>query len=317
MPIYETNYMEGNFKTTPFFIRSSDRISLETLGKKLSDYLYDINEFPSEGFFPFVDEDEYNENLAIKPLKLSNGLTVLPIRLKYDYEDERKREGLTQEQWISLPNSWKYKTRVWDMIIVEEEKPLVLLSSTWQTQIEDIKRRFFEHYVFTDNGIEIINSDLHLGSDIFKWMCYKYLRKNGILSSNLSLSNIKEIDAIIKKVKQGAVYTGNDVLSGLEETLLSLYKKRAIPKMSIQINYDGDEYQFTVTNDGKTFVSSRWCSKYGNLEKKLKNLNIVTDIYTKIIPSLISLYSNDKDWTMKNREEFEKWCGETIKKIFS
>jgi len=170
-------YMENHVKTTPFFLDGKD-VNLQKIEKILSKYLYILNEYPSEGFFPFIDDNSFKEN-TISMRVLKNNLSILPFRMRYDKIDSRKREGLTASQWNKLPPAYRFIIKNYDAILIDDDKKLVLVSQTWNADLNYIKKHFFEHHAFSENKLNFISasSNFQISSDLFKWLCYKYFVK--------------------------------------------------------------------------------------------------------------------------------------------
>jgi hypothetical protein len=305
-------YMAINVKTTPFFLEGKE-INLEKIGKTLSNYMYVLKQYPSEGFFPFVNDDSY-KNDVISIRSLENNLSILPFRMRYDKLDAHKRKGLTTSQWDNLPPSYKFITKNYDAIIIDDDKKLVLVSQTWNGDLNYIKKHFFEHHAFSENkyNFSLTSSNFQISSDLFKWLCYKYFLKNSKIN-NLEITDISKVNVIIERTSQEAMYKGDGVLNTLDEIKLSIKNKRIFYEMTIGLNYKGNEYEFRINRDGQTFLSIYSCTGYRGLTDYNRTLNLLVDIYRFIIPEIKSLYNNDKQWDKQERVKFEKWCNDQVK----
>lgn len=293
-------YLDSYIKTTPFFLHGSN-IDLDNIGNTLSNYMYILNDYPSEGFFPFINDDDFKDNTILK-MKLKNGLTILPFRMRYDIIDTRKRKGLTISKWEEMPLSWKHITKNSDAIIIDDEKKLVLVSQIWIGVINHLKKHFFEHQIFADNKYNFISAspDFQFSSDLIKWLCYKYLRKSGKLN-NLEITDISKVNVIIENTKHEANYKGEGVLNSWDEIKLSIKNKRVFYKMNIGLKYNNEEYEFQINRDGQTELSIHSCTSYRVLPKKDRTIHLISDIYKFIIPEIKTNYYSDKAWEKQER----------------
>jgi hypothetical protein len=247
--------------------------------------------------------DCYQEDICSIKLPNENKINFL-IREAY-IESSRQKRNMFDAKGFILPKSERTIFEHVKAIFFEKNNCVYLiLFTTDPCVIRKVKQKLLNEEVY----INEINEDYRVNSDIFYWLFYKYMKKDGWITDQFEiesifgfLGNIADEHHTIKEVSEAAP----DLL--VTKTFIS--KFHPIRSLSVILKTRDYSLDFIINDANQCIIE---LSSILPDDKYEIDMSVAIIIYAFIIPELIKIFKNDKSWTEIAKKGFAKSVGEDV-----
>jgi hypothetical protein len=321
-----TRFTGDSFKITPISIEGKnidEKADPAKIYKTISEILgkrtYNPKNIPNKGWVPFQNfkrRDGISFKHGFKPLKLPNGLEILPATSVSDVEITRLKSILSPSSYSKLSSTEKYQPAATDFIFFKKNPLYLLMSTTTSKNVDIVKKEFLLNHPFSDYSLTFNTnpSEFFIPQDLILWLLHKYIEVKGKITNKLSITDISKLYGS-SSAPVFVKYEGKSCAEYLQELTYSVVVQRAFYTIEFTLRSDKDLFQFQMNNEGNVEFKSAECEFYEDeKDYTLNSLAKATEIYNTIIPTLKELYKSDKTWVSTDRDKFRDNCREKITK---
>lgn len=264
--------------------------------------------YDERNFFFTWKEVSSTSELMIQPTdEMETCVEYLITTANIEYPKRRKRDSSNN----ILPKQQRLNTTDIVTYFLSFNDNVYIIICTSNTSHQERVRQLVGTSFITDS-----NTEYEIPPDLFNWMFFQYIRKEGSLDEKLKLMNIGGFIGNI--ADEHNIFKGiSDQTSELIITKAFISNGEILKTVTARLRNEDIDIVFAIDEKSNTQIFVNQSEKLKLLEAEVNETFFIIYLYSHLIPELINLYIKDSEsFLSQEKKQFSEGIGlEVIKSI--